>query len=147
MEKFRKGDVVAIEGVISADYEIEGKIKVAIKPYHDIFVDADVLTMRRPEFRVGDLVENDGSRGLVIAVHGEYLWIEGASFSPESWPADNSRRIEPEPAPTTHENGAPMFAADGTMLDDKGNRSIFDDVDAFDGDPVETPPSAPEVQF
>lgn len=29
-----------------------------------------------------------------------------------------------------HANGAPMFAADGMMLDDQGNRSIFDDVDA-----------------
>lgn len=29
----------------------------------------------------------------------------------------------------TYPNGAPMFAEDGTMLDDKGNRSIFDDVD------------------
>lgn len=28
-----------------------------------------------------------------------------------------------------HPNGAPVFAPDGTMLDDKGNRSIFDDVD------------------
>lgn len=28
-----------------------------------------------------------------------------------------------------HANGAPMFAADGMMLDDQGNRSIFDDVD------------------
>lgn len=28
-----------------------------------------------------------------------------------------------------HPNGAPMFATDGTMLDDLGNRSIFDDVD------------------
>lgn len=28
-----------------------------------------------------------------------------------------------------HDNGAPMFAPDGTMLDEKGNRSIFDDVD------------------
>jgi len=26
-------------------------------------------------------------------------------------------------------NGAPMFAKDGMMLDDQGNRSIFDDVD------------------
>lgn len=26
-------------------------------------------------------------------------------------------------------NGKPVFAEDGTMLDDKGNRSIFDDVD------------------
>jgi hypothetical protein len=28
-----------------------------------------------------------------------------------------------------HKNGKPVFALDGTMLDDKGNRSIFDDVD------------------
>jgi len=26
-------------------------------------------------------------------------------------------------------NGAPQFASDGTMLDEHGNRSIFDDVD------------------
>lgn len=29
----------------------------------------------------------------------------------------------------THENGQPMWAPDGTMLDENGNRSIFDDVD------------------
>lgn len=28
-----------------------------------------------------------------------------------------------------HPNGNPMFAPDGTMLDEHGNRSIFDDVD------------------
>jgi len=28
-----------------------------------------------------------------------------------------------------HPNGAPKWAPDGTLLDDKGNRSIFDDVD------------------
>jgi hypothetical protein len=28
-----------------------------------------------------------------------------------------------------HSNGAPMYAPDGTLLDEKGNRSIFDDVD------------------
>ena len=28
-----------------------------------------------------------------------------------------------------HPNGKPMFSRDGTMLDEKGNRSIFDDVD------------------
>lgn len=28
-----------------------------------------------------------------------------------------------------HANGAPKWAPDGTLLDDKGNRSIFDDVD------------------
>lgn len=29
-----------------------------------------------------------------------------------------------------HPNGKPMYALDGTLLDEKGNRSIFDDVDA-----------------
>lgn len=29
----------------------------------------------------------------------------------------------------TRPNGARMFSSDGTMLDDKGNRSIFDDID------------------
>ena len=28
-----------------------------------------------------------------------------------------------------YENGAPMFSEDGTMLDENGNRSIFDDID------------------
>lgn len=28
-----------------------------------------------------------------------------------------------------HLNGRPKFSLDGTMLDDNGNRSIFDDVD------------------
>lgn len=28
-----------------------------------------------------------------------------------------------------HENGKPMFASNGKMLDENGNRSIFDDVD------------------
>ncbi|HEY5411317.1 MAG TPA: hypothetical protein VIJ94_11390 [Caulobacteraceae bacterium] len=36
-----------------------------------------------------------------------------------------------------HPNGAPVFSADGTMLDERGNRSIFDDVDEG-GDDGET---------
>jgi hypothetical protein len=28
-----------------------------------------------------------------------------------------------------HQNGSPLWAKDGTLLDEKGNRSIFDDVD------------------
>jgi hypothetical protein len=34
-----------------------------------------------------------------------------------------------EQAAMRYANGAPKFALDGTMLDDKGSRSIFDDVD------------------
>jgi hypothetical protein len=29
-----------------------------------------------------------------------------------------------------HDNGSPKFATDGTLIDDRGNRSIFHDVDA-----------------
>jgi hypothetical protein len=36
----------------------------------------------------------------------------------------------------THPNGAPKFAADGTMLDEAGNRSVFDDVDDGDDGPA-----------
>lgn len=32
-------------------------------------------------------------------------------------------------AAAKHPNGAPMYAPDGTMLDENGDRSIFDDVD------------------
>ncbi len=38
-------------------------------------------------------------------------------------------RVTPGWRTLRHENGTPMFSLDGTMLDDRGNRSIFDDVD------------------
>ncbi|HEV2674105.1 MAG TPA: hypothetical protein VGV37_06145 [Aliidongia sp.] len=28
-----------------------------------------------------------------------------------------------------HSNGSPLWASDGTLLDERGNRSIFDDID------------------
>lgn len=37
-------------------------------------------------------------------------------------------RYTPDWRTMTHANGKPMFATDGTMLDEKGNRSIFDDL-------------------
>lgn len=40
--------------------------------------------------------------------------------------SNEAYRIE---AAMKHPNGKPMFAKDGMMLDDKGNRSIFDDID------------------
>ena len=39
------------------------------------------------------------------------------------------RALYASQAEIKHPNGKPMYAPDGTMLDDKGNRSIFDDVD------------------
>jgi hypothetical protein len=42
--------------------------------------------------------------------------------------SDMDRR-EPGWRTKRYENGAPMFAPDGMMLDEDGSRSIFDDVD------------------
>lgn len=46
------------------------------------------------------------------------------------WPSAHRLSDRTEPCEISrYPNGAPMFAPDGMMLDDKGNRSIFDDVD------------------
>jgi hypothetical protein len=42
---------------------------------------------------------------------------------------ENARAIYADQATAKYPNGAAMFAPDGTMIDDHGNRSIFDDVD------------------
>lgn len=38
-------------------------------------------------------------------------------------------KYSPDWRSARHDNGLPVYSLDGTMLDDKGNRSIFDDVD------------------
>jgi hypothetical protein len=43
--------------------------------------------------------------------------------------AKGLRELKQAAFPQMHPNGKPMFSADGTMLDEDGNRSIFDDVD------------------
>lgn len=52
----------------------------------------------------------------------------GAVDDPPDY-GEEVRAAYAEQAAAKYENGSPKFAADGTMLDDKGNRSIFDDVD------------------
>lgn len=146
--QFRKGDMVEIAGVIDSNYEIDGKLKVSIKPYHDIFVDRSEITLSRATFKIGDMVtRKDEGPGCVLAIAGDNLWVEFESGRGgyDTWAADEVNRVDPadETPPSAYPNGAPMFATDGTMLDDKGNRSIFDDVDAFDGPPL----AAPEVEF
>jgi hypothetical protein len=56
----------------------------------------------------------------------------GAVDDPPNY-GEESRAAYEREAATKYPNGKPMFAPDGTMLDDKGNRSIFDDVDEGGG--------------
>jgi hypothetical protein len=52
----------------------------------------------------------------------------GKTDSPPNY-GEESRAIYEREAAAKHPNGKPMFALDGTMLDENGNRSTFDDVD------------------
>lgn len=52
----------------------------------------------------------------------------GKTDSPPNYGEETRAAYEAE-ASARHKNGKPMYAPDGTMLDCKGNRSIFDDVD------------------
>ena len=52
----------------------------------------------------------------------------GAVDEPPAY-GEESRAEYQRQSEMRHPNGAPKYAPDGTMLDDKGNRSVFDDVD------------------
>lgn len=52
----------------------------------------------------------------------------GAVDDPPNY-GEESRAEYDRQAQATHPNGRRKYAPDGTLLDDKGNRSIFDDVD------------------
>lgn len=52
----------------------------------------------------------------------------GAVDEPPDYGAQANAEYAREAA-ARHPNGTPLFAPDGTMLDDSGNRSVFDDVD------------------
>lgn len=52
----------------------------------------------------------------------------GAVDDPPNY-GEEVRPLYEAEAAARHPNGAPLYSADGTMLDDKGNRSIFDDLD------------------
>ena len=50
-------------------------------------------------------------------------------ISPHSTWCPHHRSPPGPPRSITYANGNPMFAPDGMMLDEHGNRSIFDDID------------------
>ena len=79
------------------------------------------MTERKEVGRVGpwEIVRVGKSR---YSIERNGKRIETASSGSAAWRTAERLNLK-------YENGAPMFAADGTMLDKVGNRSIFDDVD------------------
>jgi hypothetical protein len=78
--------------------------------------------------RQGTYVSIDQAAHLAKQLYG--FWSERIQI--HDLPAGEvaQRMWERYEQPQVHyPNGAPMFAPDGMMLDEQGNRSIFDDVD------------------
>ena len=105
MQKFREGDRVTIEATIATNYVLDdGKIKIRIEPYHDIFVNQNDLTMSRPDFRVGDRVTwsvgEQSFTGHVLSIHDDHLWIDLGNVDYATVWTGKAMRLDPEPEET-----------------------------------------------
>ncbi|PWJ93589.1 hypothetical protein C8D77_101268 [Mesorhizobium loti] len=118
MGKFRKGDVVTIEGTIDSGFEHEGKIKVRIGSFSDAFASVSDIKMVRPIIEVGDRVAypadgyNAGEVGEVLAIIDGYCWVKLATeygSGRVSWPVACVNRVDP-PDPASVEPPAPAVA-------------------------------------
>lgn len=105
MSKFRKGDVVTIEGTIDSGFEHEGKIKIRVEPYSDVYANVADIKMVRPVINVGDSVTYpaDGYKaGTVLAIIDGWCWAmlsTGYGSERVSWPISCINRVDPEPEP------------------------------------------------
>ncbi|ESZ60686.1 hypothetical protein NL532_24305 [Mesorhizobium sp. C120A] len=104
MTTFRKGDVVTIVGTIDSGYQTDGKIKVRIEPYSDVYANVADLKMVRPIIEVGDMVTYpaEGYRaGKILAILNGWCWVnvENGLGGSElfSWPLSCLNRADPEP--------------------------------------------------
>lgn len=98
MKSFRKGDRVLIEGEIDSDYVNDGRIRVLIEPYADVFARVSDITMKRPHIVVGDRVRKLGMHGVVMAIGEDHLWVSLGGGDYATWWAPDVERVDPEPA-------------------------------------------------
>ncbi|UVC14746.1 hypothetical protein [Mesorhizobium onobrychidis] len=106
MAKFRKLDRVSIQGVINGNYIHEGKIKVRIEPYSDIFVEISDLTMVRPDIVVGDTVwrpDKSTTHATVLATIDDHLWVSFGDGNYATWYAPQVQRLDLDAAPAEME--------------------------------------------
>lgn len=99
MAKFRKGDVVTIEGVVEYVSPNDGQLRVLVD-HRDLYVDQDKVTMKRTLIEVGDTIKENlnlnSVYATVIAIHGEHLWVETLTFPKQmaSWPISIVERVD-----------------------------------------------------
>ncbi len=93
-----------------------------------------------PMWEDGGVLETPATEKGGVQIGSIHVSLK-ADFGTKPEPSLETAFMLPEPPSFggVYPNGKPMYAADGTMLDEKGNRSIFDDVD--EGGEVEPIPS------
>lgn len=109
MKNFRKGDIVAIHGIVEFDFDpaanpgtsLEGK--VSIRPhghYSNIYVSADLAKIVRPHFIQGDIVVlGNADHGEVVATHEDMVWVKGADGGLDTWPATDIKIVSQTASP------------------------------------------------
>jgi hypothetical protein len=114
MNQFRKGDVVSVQGTIDSGFVHEGRIKIRVGPYGDVFADLADIKMVQPVVEVGDSVtypQEGYKAGEVLAILDGYCWVKlAATPHPNaplgesidngmrvSWPLASLNRVDPEP--------------------------------------------------
>lgn len=104
MTTFRKGDVCTIQVVVESVYGIGIRIR-HVDSYTDIHVKPKDLTMVRPQFEVGDLVEWGSSKtlfcGEILSIAEDHAWISRGDGEYATVWLPNLRRLDPEPAAVT----------------------------------------------
>lgn len=92
-----------------------------------------LLNIDQDEFTQAIWPEHDGTRPARDSEMGR-AW-QAFRCDPHMWfiraPTERAQAIWKivEQRTARYPNGAPMYAGDGMMLDENGNRSVFDDVD------------------
>ena len=102
MEKFRKGDVVSVQGTISAIHA--GEAYLDVDGVKTIYIPLPNLTLVRPVFEVGDFVhfcrhpgtdKETNEYGTVRAIHGTDLWCQDSrDRGMATWDAARCERID-----------------------------------------------------
>ena len=76
MAKFRKGDVVKVQGIVESDLPSDDdQIWLKIDD-RSLFVSPDLIEIVRPVLNAGDRVKYHGNVVKLIAIHGDYAWID-----------------------------------------------------------------------
>lgn len=77
MQKFRKGDVVSVRGVVKHEQGDDERIFVDIIGCHDtVWLKPTDMTLVQPMFEIGDSIYwGEHGAGIILAIQDGHAWI------------------------------------------------------------------------